>query len=187
IHTFAATLTTVGVQSISVTDTVNAAITGMETGISVVQLTASISGSSIGVPGQSLSFTLGGSESASTIYSYSVQWGDGSSVETFTGPSGTQVSHTFVTPGAFSVAVTATDPSSSASLPASTLATISAVVMETDPYNPSLTALYVGGTLGDDTIAVTPVTGSGVKVAMNMVSYGTFYPTGHVLAFGQSG
>src|SRR5207244_9270340 len=56
-----------------------------------------------------------------------------------------------------------------------------------DPYNPSLTALYVGGTLGDDTIAVTPVTGSGVKVAMNMVSYGTFYPTGHVLAFGQSG
>src|SRR5207244_10629080 len=68
-----------------------------------------------------------------------------------------------------------------------TLATISAVVMETDPYNPSLTALYVGGTLGDDTIAVTPVTGSGVKVAMNMVSYGTFYPTGHVLAFGQSG
>ena len=73
IHTFAATLSTVGVQSISVTDTVNAAITGMETGISVTQLIASISGSSIGVPGQSLSFTLGGSESACTIYSYSVQ------------------------------------------------------------------------------------------------------------------
>jgi Ca2+-binding RTX toxin-like protein len=59
--------------------------------------------------------------------------------------------------------------------------------MEADPYDSSLTALYVGGTTGNDTIAITPVAGGGVKVGMNFVNYGSFFPTGHVLVFGQSG
>jgi Ca2+-binding RTX toxin-like protein len=63
--------------------------------------------------------------------------------------------------------------------------------METDPLNSSLTALYVGGTTGNDTIAFTPVVNNGinngVKVAMNFVSYGSFVPTGHVVVYGQSG
>jgi Ca2+-binding RTX toxin-like protein len=60
--------------------------------------------------------------------------------------------------------------------------------METDPYNSSLTALYVGGTTGNDNIAITPATSSGgVKVGINSVNYGAFFPTGHVIVYGQSG
>jgi len=59
--------------------------------------------------------------------------------------------------------------------------------METDPYDANLTALYVGGTTGNDTIAITPVSGGGVKVGMNFVNYGSFFPTGHVVVYGQSG
>jgi Ca2+-binding RTX toxin-like protein len=45
----------------------------------------------------------------------------------------------------------------------------------------------LGGTIGNDTIAITPVAGGGVMVGMNFVNYGSFFPTGHVLVFGQSG
>jgi len=48
-------------------------------------------------------------------------------------------------------------------------------------------AVFVGGTTGADTIAITPVAGNGIQVAMNYVSYGTFYPTGHVIVYGQGG
>jgi Ca2+-binding RTX toxin-like protein len=49
----------------------------------------------------------------------------------------------------------------------------------------------VGGTLGSDTIAITPVVNNGVNngvmVGMNFVNYGSFTPTGHVVVYGQSG
>ncbi len=191
-HTFSATLKTTGTRSISATDMTNAGITGTESGISVVtvQPTASITGPSSGVPGQPLTFILGASESglpAGTVYSYSVQWGDGSPVQTFSGLTGTPATHAFLATGAASVAVTATDPKGNASAAASTSVTLTTLAMETDPYNSNLTALYVGGTTGDDTIAVTPVAGGGVKLGMNMVNYGNFFPTGHVLVFGLSG
>jgi Ca2+-binding RTX toxin-like protein len=66
----------------------------------------------------------------------------------------------------------------------------STVLMETDPYNSTLSALYVGGTTGSDTIAFTPAISNGVngvKVGMNFVSYGSFFPTGHVVVYGQTG
>src|SRR5439155_22704450 len=191
VHSFSATLNTAGSQSIAATDTINASISGTEAGITVVAVTASISGPSfsVGVPGQPLTFTLGASESglaAGTVYSYSVQWGDGSHVQTFSGASGTPATHAFVVTGGYTIAVTATDPNGNSSNPVSTSLTLTTVATETDPYNSNLTALYVGGTTGNDNIAITPVAG-GVKVGMNFVNYGSFFPTGHVLVFGQSG
>jgi Ca2+-binding RTX toxin-like protein len=108
-------------------------------------------------------------------------------VQTFTRPAGTQVSHTYVAPGAYTISATATDPNGNTSVQVSTSVSITTVAMEADPYDSSLTALYVGGTTGNDTIAITPVAGGGVKVGMNFVNYGSFFPTGHVLVFGQSG
>jgi hypothetical protein len=196
-HTmFSATLNTPGTQSITATDTVNSSITGMEGGISVVtsQPTATVSGPTTAVPGQPLTYTLNASESgpfAGPPYSYQVNWGDGSAMQLFqsSNTSATvMVPHTFVTTGTYTITVTAKDPSGNASMPAMLSVSISAVAMETDPYNSSQTALYVGGTLGDDNIAITPTPdGGGVKVGMNMVSYGSFYPTGHVVVYGQSG
>jgi hypothetical protein len=192
-HSFSATLNTAGTQSITATDTVNAGITGTEAGIMVVsvQPTAGISGPSVGVPGQPLSYTLTASESglsSSTVYSYSVQWGDGGPAQSFSGPSGTQARHAYTTPGNYSISVIATDPNGHSSVPASTSVSITTLAMETDPYDSSLTALYLGGTLGNDTIAITPATTSGgVKVAMNFVNYGNFFPTGHMVVYSQSG
>jgi len=155
-----------------------------------VRPTPTVSGPSSGVPGQPLTFTLGASESGlptGTVYTYSVQWGDGSPVQTFSGPSGTPATHGFLTTGVITITVTATDPKGNLSSPVSTSVSLSSVLMETDPYNSSLTALYIGGTTGDDNIAITPVAGNGVKLGMNGVVYGSFFPTGHVIVYGQSG
>jgi hypothetical protein len=193
LHTFSATLYTIGVQSISATDMVYASISGTESGITVqtIQPTASISGPSVGVPGQPLTYTLSANESglpAGTVYSYSVQWGDGSPVQTYSGPSGTLASHVCTAPAVHSISVIATDANGHSSVPVSTSVSVTTVAMETDPYDSSLTALYVGGTAGNDTIAVTPATTTGgVKVGMNFVNYGTFFPTGHVVVYSQSG
>jgi hypothetical protein len=192
VHTFSATLKTPGVQSISATDTVNAAITGTETGINVVSLqpTASIAGPSSGVPGQPLTFTLSAVESglpSTTAYTFSIQWGDGSAVQILSGVSGFQVSHVFPSPGVFNVNLSVNDPSGNPSATVALPITISTVLTETDPYDSTLTAVFVGGTTGADTIAITPVSGGGINVGMNFVNYGNFFPTGHVVVYGQAG
>ncbi len=200
VHTLSATLNTQGPsQSITATDTVNAGIKGTESGISVVSMqpTAGIVGPGVnlsgsnGVAGQPLAFTLSASESglpAGTTYSYSVQWGDGSLAQAFSGPSGTQATHAFPAPGSYSISVMAADPSGNGSLPASTSVSVTTLAMETDPYNSSLTALYLGGTTSSDNIAITPATQTGgVKVGMNLVNYGSFSPTGHVVVYSQAG
>ncbi|WP_165224841.1 choice-of-anchor Q domain-containing protein [Aquisphaera insulae] len=60
------------------------------------------------------------------------------------------------------------------------------VVLEPDPTDPSRTALVVGGTTGNDLITFNTRAG-GVQVLVNLVSKGTFYPTGRLIAYGQSG
>src|SRR5205823_12341112 len=174
-HTFAATLNTLGAQSISATDTANASIAGSESMIVVftIQPTATISGpvanasGSDGVPGQPLTYTLDASESGlpvGTIYSYSVQWGDGSPAQSFYGSSSKQALHAYTAAGAYTITVTATDPgtmtnpSGNTSVPVSISVSITPVALETDPYDSTLTALYVGGTTGNDNIAITPAT-----------------------------
>jgi hypothetical protein len=58
--------------------------------------------------------------------------------------------------------------------------------METDPYDanspPSMSAAPPA-----TTPSPSPVSGGGVKVGMNFVNYGSFFPTGHVVVYGQSG
>jgi len=205
-HTsFSATLNTGGTQSITATDTVNGSIKGAEMGIMVVSMqpTAGIIGppanasGSNGVPGQPLVYTLTASESGldpNTVYSYTVQWGDGSPAQSFSGPSGTQVSHAFPAPMSYSTSVTATDPNGHSSLPASTSVSLTTLALEADPYYSSQTALYMGGTTGSDNIAITPavrtVNGNldyGVKVGMNMVSYGSFFSISRVVVYSQGG
>src|SRR5262249_49909240 len=60
--------------------------------------------------------------------------------------------------------------------------------LQTDPTDPTRTALVVGGTTGKDTIVFNPGGGSGtVQVLINGVSQGTYSPTGHLIAYGQAG
>src|SRR5262249_31949441 len=134
---------------------------------------------------------LGAGESglpAAAVYSYAMQWGDGSPAQTYSGLPGLSANHVYTTPGAYSMSVIATDPNGHRSVPVSTSVLISTVAMETDPYDSSRTALYAGVTQGNDTIAITPATtAGGVKIGMNFVNFGTFFPTGHVVVYSQAG
>src|SRR5206468_603775 len=57
-----------------------------------------------------------------------------------------------------------------------------------DPLNSSKSALYVSGTTGNDDIRFVSATGSSrVKVLINGADFGTFAPTGLLIAAGQSG
>jgi Ca2+-binding RTX toxin-like protein len=158
-----------------------------------VQPTAGLSGATAAVSGQPLTYFLVASEPAlpfNTIYSFSFQWGDGTPVQTLSGPSGTPVSHVFTTTGTFMASLTATDPSGNASVPYTMSVAVTTVLWVTDPLNSGLTDLYVGGTTGNDNIAITPAIVNnviGVKLGMNFVNYGNFFPTGHVVIYGQSG
>jgi hypothetical protein len=193
-HTFTmmATLNTVGSQSITSTDTMRSPFTGTQSGIAVqpIQPMAGVSGPTIGVPGQPLTYTFSASETglpATTVYTFNVMWGDGSS-QSFSGTTGTQMSHTYVAPASITINATAIDPSGNTSLAVSTSTSITVVAMEPDPTG-SGTALYVGGTTGNDNIAITPSTSAsnGVKVGVNSVSYGEFFQIAHVIVYGQTG
>jgi hypothetical protein len=66
--------------------------------------------------------------------------------------------------------------------------TVQTVALETDPSDVTKTALFVGGTAGNDTIVFNPGGGSGtVQVVLNSVSQGTYSPTGHLIAYGNAG
>jgi Ca2+-binding RTX toxin-like protein len=199
---FMATLNTLGLQSITATDTVNSGFTGTESNIKVqsIQPTATVTPPDIGilgqpltfVPGEPLTFTFGASQPGlppDAVFTFNVSWGDGNS-QSFTGTSSTTMDHTYLATGTFKINATATYPSTNGntSLTVSLSVPITAVAMQKDPYDTSLTALYVGGTSGDDNIAITPATVSGgVKVGMNSASLGSFFPTGHVIVYGLAG
>jgi len=195
VQTFTGTLMTAGMQSITTTDMSSSSLNGTESGISVVTPTvtvqASITGPASGVRGQSLSFTLGASESglpASSVFTFSIQWGDGSSPQTIAGPTGTPVSHAFTTSGTYSVSVIASDSTGNSSNSVSTSVAVTAVALQTDPSNSTQTALVVGGTTGADTINFSPANSQGgIKVTINGVSQGIYNPTGHIIAYGQGG
>jgi Ca2+-binding RTX toxin-like protein len=69
-----------------------------------------------------------------------------------------------------------------------TTITIAVVALEDDPLAPGQKALYVSGTTGDDTIAITPSANTGaVEVSINGVSQGIFTPQSRLVVYGQAG
>ena len=63
-----------------------------------------------------------------------------------------------------------------------------AVALLSDPANPGTTALYVGGTSGNDTIIFSPSgNGGDITVSLNGMNLGTYHPTGRIVAYGQAG
>jgi Ca2+-binding RTX toxin-like protein len=156
----------------------------------------------VAVPGQPLAFSLDASETgqpASTNFTYTINWGDGTATapdtQVITGVSGTSVSHVFKTTGNFTVAVTAADSVGNVTPQSATVAaTLSTLALEADPGDATKTALFVGGTTGGDVITITPTNAAGtsVSVTLNAVAQKigtatTFAPTGHIVVFGQAG
>lgn len=64
--------------------------------------------------------------------------------------------------------------------------TITAVAIQADSCDAGKTALVVGGTTADDTIAFNRQGNNGdIEVSINGVSQGVFSPTGHIIVYGQ--
>src|SRR5207248_9567591 len=84
---------------------------------------------------------------------------------------------------------TATDPSGNTSeFSAAMTSAGTGAHLQTDPCDPTKTALVVIGTDGNDQIVFSPVGNSGaVEVKLNGTSLGTFSPTGHLIAYGEGG
>src|SRR5579883_1408048 len=91
--------------------------------VSNVPPTASITGPGNGVTDQSLTFTLGSSDPSpddqAAGFTYQVNWGDGTPIQSVTGPDGLQVDHTYSAAGIYTPTVTATDKDGGTSVPAS--------------------------------------------------------------------
>src|SRR5262249_9689614 len=140
--------------------------------------TARIYGPTDGVRGQARTFTLFGIEPSSVDqaagFTFAINWGDGST-QTVSGPSGTTVRHAYTASGTYTVKVTAKDKDGDTSAAASQTDTITAVALETDPIDPSKTALFVGGTTGADSIYIKPADANGtVNVKIGNTNLGNF-------------
>jgi Ca2+-binding RTX toxin-like protein len=158
--------------------------------------TASAAGPADGVPGQACTFTFGADDPSSADraagFTYSVDWGDGSPVQTVS-PSagngaGVAVDHVFAGVGSYAVSVTATDKDGGMSPAVGRPVTISGVALQDDPLYPGRTALVVVGTSGNDAIQFSPAgPGDSVQVTLNGVPQGVFAPTGRIVAYGLGG
>jgi hypothetical protein len=88
--------------------------------------------------------------------------------------------------GADTLSITASDSSLAANQ--SVALTVAPAILETDPTDPSKTALLVGGTTGADTIVIKPADANGtVNVKIGSTNLGNFQPTGHIIVYGQAG
>jgi titin len=149
--------------------------------------TTSISGATIGVPGQPLTYAFSVLGPTQGI-TFSINYGDGSSLNTSAGGPSVKLDHIYAAAGSFTIQVTATDTNGVVSQLATQQVQISTVAMEADAGGG--TALAVGGNAaGGDRIDVsaTDTTGKAVNVTINGISLGTFTPTGHILVYGQGG
>jgi Ca2+-binding RTX toxin-like protein len=153
--------------------------------------TASVTGDTFGVPGLPRSFTLSATDpsNADTAagFTFHVTFGDTGTQNVLPGDPLT-ISHTYTAEGTYTVTVTATDKDGGVSLPATQTIVIKSAGILPDPTDSTKTALYIGGTNGNDTIKVIQHGKTGnYEVTINGQSKGTFSPTGRIIIFGQAG
>jgi PKD repeat protein len=157
--------------------------------VSDVGPTAGLSGPTNGVPGQPRTYTLSATDPSpadqAAGFTYTIQWGDGSPVQTITASagngSGLALDHVFTAPGSYTVQLTATNNDGTASAAVTTSVTIMRAEMQGN-------TLAVGGTPGNDTILLTPSDTKGnIKVMLGTTLVGKFHPTDHIFIYGQAG
>jgi PKD repeat protein len=145
---------------------------------------APISGPSSGVRGQPLAFA-GSFTDVGTLDIHAVSWdfGDGTVIADLLVPPG----HVYTTNGVYTVTLSVRDDDGGLTSVSKTVM-ITSVAVQEDPCDPAKTALVVGGTTEDDIIDFSPVGNLGdIEVSINGTSEGVFRPTGHIIAYGQSG
>lgn len=126
--------------------------------------TAFVHGPADGVRGQARAFTFAATSEAAAAggFAYTIDWGDGSPLQTVARTAGNgagiTLNHVYRDSGSYTVTVIATDQDGNASLAAGAAITITdwAIQTQSDPLNPGRTirVLVVGGTTRGDVIEV---------------------------------
>lgn len=147
--------------------------------------TASISGPNSGVRGQPLEFSFAANDpdptDQSATFRYEIDWnGDDTVDESVDGAATVTLRHIFPATGIFNVTATATDEGGMISQPATHDVTIAAAAL----VGPDLIA---GGTTGDDTIRFLSGRRGAVSLKINLDTFGPFFPTRALVAYGQAG
>ncbi|MFN6105816.1 MAG: PKD domain-containing protein, partial [Planctomycetaceae bacterium] len=151
---------------------------------------AALSGLAAAVRGQSVTYSLPFSDAGTAdTHTASIDGGDGtSSTGTIAEASGVGTAfgaHVYTTSGNFTITITVTDDDG-ASTSQTKSVSIVAANLQTSELDPTKTDLFVGGTTGNDTIALA-LSGTNTTVTINSVSAGSFAPTGRIVVFGQAG
>lgn len=145
-----------------------------------------------GSPGQPLSVTFSASDPSpqdqAAGFSFAIDWGDGSGVQTVKGTSPQAVSHTYSGVGVYRISMTATDKDGGTKGAAFASVTIASARIVPDPCDAGSTALMVSGTSGNDSISISPARGvRQVAVTLNGVPQGTFGPFSRIIVYGRAG
>jgi len=172
--------------SVSVTDSQAASgSAGKNVTVDNVAPTASVSGPTVAIPGQTRTFSFSATDPSSADslagFTFTVNWGDGSS-QTVSDGSNLSLDHVYSSTGNFTVQVTATDKDSGVSAAATQSIAVSAISLQQDPTDASKWAIFVGGTSAADTITFKPSNTPGQVIAQMVTggttTIGTWTPSG---------
>ena len=152
---------------------------------------AGVSGPSSGVRGQPLTYQVSATDPESADMdaglSVVVNWGDGSTTESFTVNSSTSqplsLVHRFVASSTYTITVTVTDQQGATDTATQTVSITAAAIQDDPIFGGKM--LVVGGTQGNDQIVLNP--SKGVKLLINGKSQGSFAPTSRTVVYGQDG
>jgi hypothetical protein len=141
------------------------------------------------VPGEPVPLVIAVSDSNAGVqaaaFTFAVSFGDGHSTS-FTSKSPLVLNHVYTKTGTFTFCVTATDEYGHASKAATVVIRVCSVAVETNPFNTSQMALFVGGTTGNDTVSFAAC-GKNIAVTLDGVSEGVFSASGPLIIMGQGG
>ncbi|HVU90072.1 MAG TPA: proprotein convertase P-domain-containing protein [Pirellulales bacterium] len=158
--------------------------------------TAGIAGSITVLRGETNTYTLSASDAElgpGTSFTFVIDWGDGTALQTVSGQSGQHVTHTFNAVGTPIVSVTASDLNGT-SLAATQSVNVSAVLLRPDAQNAALVDLVWGGDSGDDQVQFTQIAPATIRVQESTINGASVNNvqdfsgvTGRVLASGNGG
>jgi hypothetical protein len=156
------------------------------------ELRVEMTGTTEATRGQPLEYTFAADAVSLTgknlEYTFAIDWdGNGTVDQRVTGDAIATVEHVFPSTGTYTVRVKVTDSDGRASATLERYVRIHSAMVQYDANDNLKPMVVVGGTTGDDLIAIGQAAASKVSVAINEITIGTFGPAARVIVYGQEG